>query len=204
MCYPAEYSVIKGNNGEQLAIESTGPLKGTDNFWVIGGTPLIADFNADGKPETLWTSPSIIIAFTHQGIKTDILWRTEPNDGAVGLPALGDTDNDGLLEIGLPGFKDGFRCLDPATGQTLWNVPQQGEGASNCVAVDINGDGIEEFVYANGSKLLAVAKRQNDNLILWQIDLPASIQNIVVDDIDNDGKAEILAGGRDGVLYCIE
>jgi hypothetical protein len=204
MCYPAEYSVIKGNNGEQLAIESTGPLKGTDNFWVIGGTPSIADLNSDRKPETLWTSPSIIIAFAHQGIKTDILWRTEPNDGAVGLPALGDTDNDGRLEIGLPGFKDGFRCLDPATGQTLWNVPQQGEGASNCVAVDINGDGIEEFIYANGSKLLAVAKRQDDNLILWQIDLPASIQNIVVDDIDNDGKAEILAGGRDGVLYCIE
>ena len=45
MCYPAEYSVIKGNNGEQHALESTGPLKGTDNFWVIGGTPLIADLN---------------------------------------------------------------------------------------------------------------------------------------------------------------
>lgn len=204
MCYPAEYSVIKGNNGEQLALESTGPLKGTDNFWVIGGTPLIADLNGDGKPETLWASQSIIIAFVHQGIKTDILWRTEPNDGAVGLPALGDTDGDGHLEIGLPGFKDGFRCLDPKTGQMLWDVSSQGDGASNCVAVDINGDGIEEFVYANGSKILAVAKRQDDNFILWQIDLPVFIQNIIVDDIDGDGNAEILAGGRDGMLYCID
>ncbi|MEK7399166.1 MAG: VCBS repeat-containing protein, partial [Candidatus Poribacteria bacterium] len=204
MCYPAEYSIVKGSNSEQLGIENTGPLKGTDNFWVIGGSPLVADFNNDGKPETLWASSPIIIAFFHDGIKTDILWRTEPNDGATGLPAFGDTDGDGRCEIGLPGFKDGFRCIDPATGQTLWNVPQQGDGSSNCVAVDINGDGIEEFVFANGSKLLAVAKRNSADPILWQIDLPSAIQNIVIDDIDGDDRAEILAGGRDGILYCIK
>jgi hypothetical protein len=204
MCYPAEYSIIKGSNSQQLGIENTGPLKGTDNFWVIGGSPLVADFNNDGKPETLWASSPIIIAFFHDGIKTDILWRTEPNDGATGLPAFGDTDGDGRCEIGLPGFKDGFRCIDPATGQMLWNVPQQGDGSSNCVAVDINGDGIEEFVFANGSKLFAVAKRNNADPILWQIDLPSAIQNIVIDDIDGDGRAEILAGGRDGILYCIK
>jgi hypothetical protein len=204
LCYPAEYSVIKGNNGEQYALDVTGPLRGTNNFWVIGGYPLVADLNGDGKPETLWTSQPIIIAFFHEGIKTDILWRTEPNDGATGLPALGDTDGDGQLEIGLPGFKDGFRCLDPATGQILWTVSPQGDGASNCVSADINGDGIEEFIYANGAKLLAVAKRDDEVMIFWQIDLPASIQNIVIDDIDGDGNAEILAGGRDGVLYCIK
>lgn len=204
LCYPAEYSVIKGNNGEQYALDVTGPLRGTNNFWVIGGTPLVADLNDDSKFETLWTSQPIIIAFFHKGTKTDILWRTEPNDGATGLPALGDTDGDGKLEIGLAGFKDGFRCLEPATGNVLWKIQPQGENASNCVSADINGDGIEEFIYANGSKLLAVAKRNDEISIFWQIELPASIQNIVVDDVDNDGSAEILAGGRDGILYCIK
>ncbi|MBC8228458.1 VCBS repeat-containing protein [bacterium] len=108
------------------------------------------------------------------------------------------------MEIGLPGFQDGFRCIDAATGEILWTVPSQGSGASNCVAVDINGDGMEEFIYANGSQLLAVAQRTGiKQAIVWQIDLPVSVQNIVVADVDGDGEAEILAGGSDGVLYCI-
>lgn len=204
LCYPSEYSVVKGNTGEQLLLETTGPLAGTDNFWVIGGTPLVADLNGDGQPETLWTSTSILLAWTQREGRAALLWRTEPTDGATGQPALGDTDGDGRREIGLPGFSDGFRCLDPATGQRLWTVPPQGDGASNCVAADLDGDGIEEFLYANGSRLLAVARRPGaDNPILWQIDLPATIRDVVVADLDGDGFAEILAGGSDGVLYGI-
>jgi len=205
LCYPSEYSVVKGNTGEQYIVETTGPLKGTNNFWVIGGCPLAADLNGDGVPETLWTSPSIILAFAHRDGHAFLLWRTEPDDGATGLPAIGDTNGNGQLEIGLPGFKDGFRCLDAATGEVLWMVPSQGSGASNCIAVDINGDGLEEFIYANGCHLLAVAQRSGlKNAIVWEIALPASVQNIVVADVDGDGKAEILAGGSDGVLYCVD
>lgn len=205
LCYPAEYSVVKGNTGEQYVVESTGPLKGTNNFWVIGGHPLAADLNGDGTLETIWTSPSIILAFARREGRAELLWRTEPNDGATGLPAIGDTDGDGRLEIGLPGFQDGFRSLDAATGEVLWTVPSQGNGASNCIAVDINGDGMEEFLYANGSCLLAVAQRPGvEDAIVWQIDMPAPVQNIVAADVDGDGKAEILVGGSDGVLYCVE
>ena len=205
LCYPSEYSIVKGNTGEQYIVESTGPLKDTDNFWVIGGCPLVADLNGDGILETLWTSPSIILAFAHCEGRAELLWRTEPNDGAKELPAIGDTDGDGRLGIGLPGFQDGFRCIDAATGKILWTIPSQDGGTTNCIAVDINGDGLEEFVYADGSRLLAVAQRSgSEQAIIWEINLPASVQNIVVADVDGDGDAEILAGGSDGVLYCIE
>ena len=204
LSYPAEYSVVKGKTGEQLIVENKGPLEGTDNFWVFGGWPLVADLNGDGLLETLLTASSMIIAFAHRDGRAEILWRTEPDDGASGSPAIGDTNGDGRLEIGLPGFKDGFRCLDAATGEVLWTVPSQGGGASNCAAVDINGDGLEEFLYANDRHLLAVAGRPGaENAVVWQIDLPASIQNIAVADVDADGKVEILAGGSDGVLYCV-
>ena len=205
LCYPAEYSIVRGKTGEQHIVENTGPLKGTDNFWVFGGLPLVADLDGDGALETLSTSSSMILAFAHREGRAEILWRTEPNDGASGFPAIGDTDGDGHLEIGLPGFKDGFRCLDAATGKVLWTVPPQGSGASNCIAVDINGDGVEEFLYANGNRLMAVAWRPGvEDAIIWQTDLPAPIQNIAVADVDGDDEIEILAGGSDGILYCVE
>jgi outer membrane protein assembly factor BamB len=205
LCYPAEYSVVRGKTGEQYIVENTGPLKGTDNFWVFGGMPLVADLDGDGALETLSTSSSMILAFAHREGRAEILWRTEPNDGASGFPAIGDTDGDGYPEIGLPGFKDGFRCLDAATGKALWTVPSQGSGASNCIAVDINGDGIDEFLYANGNRLLAVARRPGiEDAIIWQMDLPVPIQNIAVADIDSDDGIEILAGGNDGILYCVK
>ena len=205
LSYPAEYSVVRGKNGKQLIVENKGPLAGTDNFWVFGGWPLVADLNGDGALESLLAAPTMIIAFLHREGKAEILWRTELEDGATGMPAIGDTDGDGRLEIGLPGFQDGFRCLDAATGEILWTVPSQGNGASNCIAIDIDGDGSEEFVYANGTRLLAVAQRSDaKDAIIWQIDLPASIGNIATADVDGDGKAEILAGGSDGVLYCVK
>ncbi len=113
----------------------------------------------------------MLLVFAHREGRAELLWRTEPNDGASGLPAIGDADGDGQLEIGVPGCRDGFRCLDAATGKVLWSVPPQGVGASNCVAADINGDGLEEFLYANGSRLLAVAKRPGvSDAIIWQLE----------------------------------
>jgi len=205
LCYPAEYSIVKGINGEQYALESTGPLKGTNSFWVIGGYPMAVDLNGDGKMDTLWVSQSIIIAFAPRETCTDILWHTEPGDGASGTPAYGDSDGDGYPEIGLPGFKDGFRCIAPASGNTLYTVPQYGDGASNCVAIDINNDGLEEFLYANGSCLLAVAQRkENLDPFIWKLELPSAIKNLALGDVDNDGNIEILASGTDGIIYCVK
>ncbi len=76
---------------------------------------------------------------------------------------------------------------------------------SNCVTTDINHDGIEEFIYGSGTQLKAVARRPDqDSLIVWQIDLPCIIDQVVVADVDGDAMAEILVGGRDGKLYCIK
>ncbi|MFB3106192.1 MAG: FG-GAP repeat domain-containing protein, partial [Pseudomonadales bacterium] len=201
LCYPAEYSVVKGVTGEQLIVESTGPLKGTDGFWVFSGQPLVADLDGDGQPETLWTSPSMIIAFAHRNGRAEILWRTEPNDGTNALPAIGDVDGDGHFEIGVPGCQDGFRCLDGATGTVQWTIPSRGDRTSNCVAVDIDSDGIEEFIYADGSKLLATGR---EGRIKWEFDLPVPIEYIVVADVDDDENAEILVSGSNGVVYCVE
>ena len=73
------------------------------------------------------------------------------------------------------------------------------------MTADINGDGIEEFIYGNGTQLRAVAKRPDqESPIIWQIDLPSTVDHLVVADVDGDAVSEILVGAGDGKLYCIK
>ena len=147
----------------------------------------------------------MILALQNKSDQTSILWRTEPDDGVNGFPSIGDVDGDGQIEIGLPGCRDGFRCVDLMTGEIKWTVTNLDHQVSNCVTTDINGDGIEEFVYGNGKQLRAVAKRPDrESPIIWHIDLPSTVDRLVVADIDGDSLAEILVGSSDGKIYCIK
>ena len=197
--YPAEYSVIDGATGDQITTLNLGPVEGMTH-WVMSGTPMVVNSEI-----TLLTHPSMILAFQNRSDQTSILWRTEPDDGVNGFPSIGDVDGDGQIEIGLPGCSDGFRCVDLRTGEIKWTVTNSGHQVSNCVTADINGDGIEEFIYGNGTQLRAVAKRPDqESPIIWQIDLPSTVDHLVVADVDGDAVSEILVGAGDGRLYCIK
>ena len=197
--YPAEFSVVDGHTGEQITTLNLGPVEGITH-WVMDGTPI-----AVNNEITLLTHPSMILALQNKSNQTNILWKTEPEDGVNGFPSIGDVDGDGQIEIGLPGCRDGFRCVDLMTGDIKWTVTNLDHQVSNCVTVDINGDGIEEFVYGNGTQLRAVAKRPNqESPIIWHIDLPSTVDCLVVADIDGDSLAEILVGSGNGKIYCIK
>jgi len=196
--YPAEYSVVDGATGDQIAAVNLGAVEGTTH-WVMNGTPMVVN-----KELVILTHSSMILAFQNQPNQASILWRTEPDDGVNGFPSV-RLDGNGNIEIGLPGCIDGFRCIDPKTGEIKWTVMNLDSQVSNCVTTDINHDGIEEFIYGSGTQLKAVARRPDqDSLIVWQIDLPCIIDQVVVADVDGDAMAEILVGGRDGKLYCIK
>jgi outer membrane protein assembly factor BamB len=75
-----------------------------------------------------------------------------------------------------------------------------GGASSNCLACDIDGDGREEFLYADGKFLKAV----RNGKVVWEECLSTSITQLAIADVDGDGASEILAGAEDGKLYCID
>jgi len=206
LTYPCELSIVKGKDGSQLFVENMGPVAGTrpinstdqSGFWLIGSNLLVADLDGDGMKESLVTHPGMVIVFKHRDQRSWMVWRTEPGDGVTSLPALADTNGDGFLVIGLPGCRDGFRCVDPKTGEVLWKIA--GGASSNCLACDIDGDGREEFLYADGKLIRAV---RNGN-VTWEVNLLAVITQLAAADVDGDGTSEILVCAENGKIYCID
>lgn len=150
------------------------------------------------RKESLVTHLGMVLVFKHKNQRSQIIWRTEPGDGVTCLPAVADADGDGSFELGLAGCRDSFRCVEPKTGKILWKIAEA--STSNCVACDINGDGLVEFLFANAANVMAV----RDGKAVWNISLPSVITQLALADADNDGITEILAGAEDGKLYCID
>jgi hypothetical protein len=192
------YSVVRGKDGRQLYGRWFGMMNCRH--------ALLYDFNGDGRLETFLASElkTLVVLHKPNGQLAE-LWTLAEGEGAPGPGAIGDTRGDGKIQIGLPGFKDGFRCLEGTTGKVLWTVPRQERvPPANCVACDINGDGRQEFLYGDGKHLLAVGARdKGPGGIVWRIELPARIGNLAVGDVRGDGKARILCGCDDGAIYCV-
>jgi len=209
--HKSEHWIIKGTTGEVMTGHVTWPADALSSDYpgeqAIWGAPmLVADLDGDGEPESVVAYSWCIVAFKldpHRRLQ--VLWHSAFEDGANNsIPAIADVNGDGKLELGVAGCNEGFRCMDAATGKTLWSVPAEGR-ASNTVGVDINGDGTEDFVFARGKRLMAVTQAgDGTGRIVWELDMPVEIGQIAVADWDGDGKAEVLASGTNGKLYGIE
>lgn len=205
LTYPAEVSIVDGEKGEQLYVENMGPVPDTD-VWLIGGTPMVADFDGDGNNETLEIHSDMLILFKHKNKRSEILWRTQPANGTKKLPTLIKLKEDGKLGLCLVNSDGEVKIINPKTGKEILNFKGKST-SSNIVACDVNGDGYEEIIYASAGELVALGidRKQNVLRIIWSIKVSKTglITDIVVADVNGDGAAEILAGTNDSKLYCI-
>src|SRR5579884_283252 len=120
--------------------------------------------------------------------------------GAEGFLPL--PDGTWLMEFGR---EDGlFACLDARTGKTRWEFPLQSSATDVC-ACDINGDGIQEFVFGTShGEVYALADRHSKPYLVWKARLPARVHALIVADADSDGASEILAALGDGSLCLLD
>ncbi len=68
-------------------------------------------------------------------------------------------------------------------------------------AFDVDGDGQVEILAAVGKHVKCI---KGDGTILWEVELEKDALCVDAYDLDNDGKGEVVVGGKDHKLYCFD
>ena len=126
------------------------------------------EFNQDGIPVGYVTARS--------GVDGHELWRTEARDEVVGSAALLHIDDDDVLDLVIGGRNAELMALSGASGELLWQFYPEGEARedgwynfySAQVIADLDGDGTDDIVAANGGDARAIkfTEQPPGNLVL--------------------------------------
>ncbi len=159
---------------------------------VVGASDAIVVLNAQGEEQWRWDGQAL-----GKGGEQKLDLRTPL--------AVADVNEDGKKEIfGLDHF--GPFALD-ATGKLQWSHLTVCDFLSAPTIADANYDGQAELYCASWKDNALWAFAANTGELLWQAPLPGGVDiypnsAIPVADLDGDGVAEIIVGGRKGHL-CV-
>lgn len=173
-----------------------------------------ADLNGDGVQDWLGydlTSSALKVRFFSGSDWTELSnYSVTLNQIDADLHLLADRNNDGLQELGLFYFNDAAKTHQLAVynGESgsemgIWSWPDSMTMPALVVLPDINGDGVQEYALSglhktNGTRQLFVrdgVSKERLNIHKWP-NLWDGVQYVVMDDVTNDGVAEIALYGR--------
>ncbi len=139
-----------------------------------------------------------------------IKWWYDVFDSSFGQSAAGDIDKDGRLEIVFGCYRNdsSIYALNAENGSLLWRYNAHVPNAEGCndVAIglyDVDNDDSIEVIVPSSCNPKTFCFRGKTGDVQWQTPTAGSDSPPTIADIDNDGKAEILHGGFDGHVLCI-
>ncbi len=205
--------VIGATNGTVYALDGTnGNIEWSKNVsgQEIWSSPAIGDIDGIGATiEVVMVLKDKTVALKG-GSNGDILW-TQPLAAAEMVPALGDVDGDGAIEV-ISGSSNNIYALNGATGAIKWTTSVSGAGATEYVFIpsiaDIDNDDTVEVVVQPSSYVYAI-NGTNGN-IKWTKNFgilqggTTTYAGVALGDIDGDAGLEVII--RDGFskIYALD
>lgn len=132
------------------------------------------------------------------------LWSFAGNEPILGIE-LGDVNGDGRIEI-VANTKEGKLLIFSEEGKLLLEEEVSEKSSNWCVSIwDIDKDHRNEIILGGLDGLLRVFKCDSTCKLeaLWAHQFGASIGGILVDDINNDNKEEIIAYSLDKTVRVL-
>ena len=217
-------SLVALDGGGQVVWRTDGPIDD------LGSTPVICtDADGDGAPEFYITGLDLE---GRSGEEFSSLWAFDVNGhliyrapcGCGGLAVAPLADDGHISGAGMTNSRDGgrhglaeIRCFDLRDGSLEWSIPAPRVylDAQNPVAADLSGDGRCDLLLCTGNPsdygrsnrwepFADIYAVSGQGEVLWTTTVSDNVHQPFVDDIDDDGRNELLLPGADGMLRCCE
>ncbi len=150
------------------------------------------------------------VSFRLSAQTPQIKWWFDVLDSSFGQSAAGDIDKDGKLEIVFGCYRNdsSIYALNGENGSLLWKYNTKSASAEGCNDVamllyDIDNDDTLEVIAPSSCNPKTFCFRGKTGVLQWVAPTAGSDSPPAIADIDNDGKPEILHGGFDGHVLCL-
>jgi len=183
-----------------------------NSFGGFGRSVELADIDNDGRAEIIATDGWYNVCAYDVDTRT-IIWNEDLSDGDIADIKIFDIDGNNSLELLIGDGQWGYiRCYGLEDLTEMWKIRNPEHGVTDINFGDVDNDGMNEVLWGAGYSSTGPDYLYVGDIgvavIEWQsIDESGPFNAFDIDDVDNDGKDEIVmcsfeseAGYDDGII----
>lgn len=192
-----------GIDGASSIIQWTFIPPSASSTW---GVAQLDDINGDGIKDVAVGSFSMVGGGVYALDPTDgsQIWGVSGLGSVLRLIVMDDIDADGYKDLFLCQTGASATLLSGIDGSYIWNQPMADKVWNAARCTDISGDGINDIMLGtlfSNNYVYFLSGINGETLYSVPFGTPVDALNSTPD-ITGDGSMEMVAGGRDGRVYC--
>ncbi len=140
-----------------------------------------------------------------EGKDWDLLWIFQTGAELWSTPAVGDVDNDGILEVVIGSTNGNLYVLNGLNGSQEHAFSTGGAVYASAALADLDGDAYLEIVIGSTDHNVYCFE-WNGVVGSTEWAYPTAIEvysSAAIGDVDGDGSLEAVVGSNDGNVYCL-